>query len=202
LTGVRAPLKTDWDGSRFGVREGQVSSTRARRLAGGPAFEPESPPDRGCLGHRQVRHPIRRPAADGQDLPNRRRVVVGSRTRRMASGLSAWMEKSTMSVSPPPNAQELAHQLPEALNIIRHTGSWTATVDRDIGRPVVAQPAVSLAQVLANLWLDLHWRRMTKGAAGRLSWKMRTFKHKQQISSKQTKISKVPVIDVPCCAAP
>jgi hypothetical protein len=115
LTGVRAPLKTDWDGSGFGVPEGQVSSTRARRRAGGPAFEPESPPDRGCLGHRQVRHPIRRPAADGQDLPNRRRVVVGSRTRRMASGLSAWMEKSTMSVSPPPNAQELAHQLPETL---------------------------------------------------------------------------------------
>jgi hypothetical protein len=84
-----------------------------------------------------------------------------------------------------PIAQELAHQLPEALNIIRHTGSWTATVDRDIGRPVVAQPAVSLAQVLANLWLDLHWRRMTKRAAGRPSWKMRTFKHKQQISSEQ-----------------
>jgi hypothetical protein len=55
-----------------------------------------------------------------------------------------------------PNAQELAHQLPEALNIIRHTPSWTATVDRGIGRPVVAEPAVSLAQVLANLWLKIN----------------------------------------------
>jgi hypothetical protein len=84
-----------------------------------------------------------------------------------------------------PIAQELAHQLPEALNIIRHTGSWTATVDRDIGRPVVAQSAVSLAQVLATLWLDLYWRRMTQRVVGRPSWKMRTFKHKQQISSEQ-----------------
>jgi hypothetical protein len=54
-----------------------------------------------------------------------------------------------------PIAQEIADQLPEALNVIRHTGSWTATVDRGIGRPVVAAAANSLAEALANLWIKL-----------------------------------------------
>jgi hypothetical protein len=87
---------------RTSVREGQASSTRGPAPAGGPASEPRSPPDRGCLRHRQVRHPIRPPQQMGRIGQNRRRVVVGSRTRRMASGLSVWMEVLTMSASPPP----------------------------------------------------------------------------------------------------
>jgi hypothetical protein len=56
---------------------------------------------------------------------------------------------------PMPDAQELADQLPEALNVIRHTGFWTATADRGMGRPVVSDAADSLAEALANLWIKI-----------------------------------------------
>jgi hypothetical protein len=57
---------------------------------------------------------------------------------------------------PAPTAQKIAEQLPEALNLIRHTGSWTATVDRGIGRPVVSEAGNSPAEALAYLWLKIN----------------------------------------------